>query len=449
MNITDAQFTRAVDTLSTFVAIPSVSHPDSEDYAEAHLQDAADFVQHEFEAIDFDVTQVSVNGSAPYVIAQKVQDAALPTLLLYAHYDVQPVDRDHWHTDPFEVAEIDGRLFGRGASDDKAGIIAIVTALRAYHEAGRPLPCNVKVLVEGEEEYGSDNMTRLLAAEADRLQAEALLILDGGNKGVDIGTIENSTRGVLTCELTVDTLEKPTHSGVGCLAPDPAQGLAQVICALGDPAHIPGFLDDATPLTEAEKTALSSSSVTAVEYAEEHGVHEGLRLRGDADISVYERIVMEPSFSVLNMDCGKAGGGNSIQGHARATVGFRLTPGQDAERIFAVVSEYISTLNVNGVVNFEIAGLHAPAWKADISGPFSTKFMEALGENYPTTAVMPTGGTLPLITDFEAAFPGIETIIAGIEDPKTAAHSHNESQDLNVLRRATDSLISWLDKVGA
>lgn len=450
LQVTNAQFEAALEELGQFVAIPSVSNPSSPYFKPATLQAAAEFVGSRLINLGFDTHYHVIDGSAPFVLAQKIVDIAKPTLLLYAHYDVQPVEEDKWNTPCFVMVQKGERLYGRGASDDKAGVISIITALRAFQEAGRELPVNIRILVEGGEEYDSDTKT-LVAQQAARLDAQAMVILDGANRDVDTGTMENSTRGIVTLAVKMTALDKPTHSGVGCLVPDPAQALAKLITALENPRAIPGLLDDCIPLTAEEKRLLAQSSVTPAEYAKEHGVKPGAQLRGDPQESIFERTVQEPSISVINMNCGQVGGGNSIQDAAQCKIGIRLTPGQDPARVSDVMIRYLRSQAPmwNVQLEAEQKGLAARAWKADLTGPFSTAFMASLKDNYPNTAVMPTGGTLPLIYDFLDSFPKMEVIIAGVEDPHTAAHSHNESQDIGVLRRTTDALIGFFERAAA
>jgi acetylornithine deacetylase/succinyl-diaminopimelate desuccinylase-like protein len=449
LRVTDLQFAKEVAELGEFVAIPSVSNPNSEDYNFENLQQAALFVASRLGTLGFKTRLTVVQeGTAPYVLAERIINVALPTLLLYGHYDVQPVERSHWNTDPFTMISEEGRLYGRGASDDKAGVMAILTALRVYKEAGIELPVNVKILIEGEEEYGSANMADLLTKEVGTLKADALVILDGGNRDVQTGTIENSSRGVVTMELKVNALEKPVHSGVGVLVPDPCQALAQLIVSLSDPRSIPGFLDGCEALSAEEKRLLAASSQTPAEYAREMGVVEGAVLRGSLETSIYERIVTEPSISVINMTSGQRGGGNSIQESARCTIGIRLTPGQDPVHVEEVVRRHLASQRMlyNVPYTLERIGLSSRAWKGNVEGPFTQAFLAGMQESYGQTAVMPTGGALPLIDDFKGAFPDLEVIVAGVEDPDTSAHSHNESQDIGVLRKTTDALISFIDR---
>lgn len=269
--------------------------------------------------------------------------------------------------------------------------------------------------------------------------------LNGGNKDIDTGTIENSTRGVLTMALKVDALVKPTHSGVGCLAPGPAQALAGLTSSLRDPRAISGFMGDCILATLQEIELINRSSISNDEYKKEHGVIEKAELRGDPQHSIYRQILEEPSIRIINMTCGKPDGGNSIQDSAECTIGVRLTAGQDPDKVEAVLRKHLESQKVlwDLPFTFKRAGLSAKAWKTDPSLPFASRFLSAMEKIYPKTAIMPTGETIPLFDDFQEYFPTLEMFIAGVEDPLTAAHSHNESQDKGVFRNAIDSLLAF------
>ncbi len=448
--ISQEELRLSIEHLKEFVAIPSVSNPHSEDYNKDAICAAANYAGKLVSHLGFKTRQVTIGESAPFILAEKIVDTAKPTLLLYAHFDVQPVDRSKWNTDPFVLTERDGRLYGRGSSDDKGGIIGIITALGAYQKAYGALPVNVKILFEGEEEYGSGHMSALIEQEKDFLKADALVVLDGGNADVNTGTLTNSTRGFVSLLLEVRSMEKPIHSGVGCLAPDPALALAELMRALKNPRTIPGFMDGCTPIPRTERNLLRKSSQTSESYAADHGLIEGARLRGNPSMSIYERIAAEPSISFVNGGWGKPNGGNSIQESARCQISVRLTAGQDPEKITKILVEYLSTHSaVQGFdVQVEQKESGCFAWKGDLSHPLSKMYLEALSENFKTTHVQPTGGAIPFLHDFQAIAPNMAIIMPGVEDPKCAVHSHNESQDIGLLERATNSLISFIHKMG-
>ncbi len=448
--VTDEQFQNAIDQLGRFVAIPCVSNPGSSDYCMETLIKAANFATEGLQELDFTVRQVRINDSAPFVVAEKVVDAAKPTITLYSHYDVQPVDRNEWKSDPFVVEIRDGRLYGRGASDDKGGVIAILTALRVYKEADQELPVNVRILFEGEEEFGSVNMTEFLKQEAASVQSKALVILDGMNRDTKTGTLTSSTRGIVNVHLKVNALEQPVHSGVNGLVPDPAQALVALLTSLQEPSFQAQLTEGSRALTEAEKQLLKVSSVSPEQYAKDSGMLPGIQLRGDSERSIYERIVNEPSLSIVNMTCGQPNGGNSIQAHASCTIGIRLLPGQDPKVMGDMLIGHLKSQTVmwNLPIETKIPEAGAFAWGANLEGAFTQAYYTALKGSFEQAAFMPCGGALPLIHEFETAFPGMEIVVSAVEDPLTAAHSHNESQHLGVFRNSVDSLVKFLEEAG-
>ena len=450
LTVTDDQLSDAFNDLAEFVAIPSVSSHHSPYYSMETLNAATDFVTSRLSDLGFNVWTVNMEGIPPYILGEFIIDKSKPTFLLYAHYDVQPVDERHWHTPPFELTERNGRLYGRGASDDKAGIIAILTALEAYRAAGIELPVNLKILFEGEEEVGSPNMGYFLRHDGKQLNADALIVMDGMNRSVNIGALTSATRGIVKLNLFVEALDKPVHSGIGCLVPDPAQGLAQLIASLRDPRAIPGFMDDCLPVSRKEKQLLSESSQTAESYAEELGVLTGLSLRGSENESIYERVVSEPSISVVNMTCGQPNGGNSIQSVASCQIGVRITAGQNPERIANLLMDYIADQPIMNQMRVRIENPEKGswAWKADLTQPYLQMYHKALKSNFSDASYMPMGGALPLLREFLLEFPDMDMIIPGVEDPYTSAHSHNESQDIKVFEKSVNSLIDFFDQAG-
>lgn len=449
LQVTDDHFNDSIALLGQMVAYPTVSNPNSSDYSEEQLKNLALKIEARLKGLGFQVLSPSIEGSAPYLIAELGSDETKPTILMYAHYDVQPVDREKWISDPFIMDERDGRLYARGASDDKAGIVSIITAIEVFQRSGIELPVNIKLLFEGEEEYGSPHMKTLLEQYSKELQADALVVLDGLNRDVNTGTLLSSTRGIVNINLKVTALEKPVHSGIGCLAPDPAQALAELVYSFRNPKSITGFLENFQQLNDQEKEILAKSSQTEESYAQEMGLLEKARLRGNPDESIYERIVQEPSVSIVNMNCGHQNGGNSIQESANCMIGIRIMPGQNPEQISENMVKHLQSQPVMFNLPIEISPKERVwAWKADLSGHFSKKYLQALENNFPHSCAMPSGGALPLLREFQAIFPTMEMIVPGVEDSKTSAHSHNESQDISVFRNSINSLIAFLSKAG-
>src|SRR6478609_2878145 len=252
---------RARQELEDLVRIPSISadpvHDDDVDAcgdAVAHLMRDG--------GLD-DVRELRVDGGHPYVVGEWTHRPGAPTVLLYAHHDVQPAGYvDRWSSDPFEPVERDGRLFGRGSADDKAGAVAHVAAVRAWLDTAGELPCNVKVLVEGEEEIGSPGLAGFLTAHADALRADVLLLADAGNWSVGTPGLTYSLRGLAGVDVHVRALDGPVHSGMaGGVVPDPVLGLARMLATLVDErgdAAFDGCWDDYAAPDAAERARIAA-----------------------------------------------------------------------------------------------------------------------------------------------------------------------------------------------
>lgn len=450
LNVTPEQYAKAYQELGAFVAIPSVSNPESPDHKPEHLGRAAVFAGDRLSEIGFHAELISVSGSAPYVVAEKIVDIAKPTILFYAHYDVQPVEREKWtQKDPFVMEERDGRLYGRGACDDKAGIIGIITALGAYQKAYGALPVNVKILFEGEEEYGSSHLSEFIRSQGDRLKSDAMVIFDGGSLDTNTGTLTNSTRGLVNLHVQVKSMAAPVHSGVGCMVPDPSQTLVDLLHSLRDPRAIPHFMDSCKRVTPEEAALLDLDSQTTQEYARDHRLVPTAELRGDPAHSVYHRITAEPSISFVNGGWGSPNGGNSIQNTAAAQVGIRLTSGQDPAEVSRLVRDHLLAQPNQGLevtVQQNEAGVFA--WQGNAAGPFSQMYLAAMREHFPRTHVQPCGGAMPINNEMEKAFPNTEIVFPGPEDPDCGAHSHDESLHKGLFEKHVESMISFLRIAG-
>lgn len=457
LRISDAQFQQSINRLGEFVKIPSVSHPTSPYYSPENLQAAADFATLQFRSIGFAAEQIVINNSAPFIIAEcinKIVDA--PTVIFYGHYDLQPVDESKWTSPPFVLTERDARLYARGGADDKGGIIAILDGLRTYLEAHGTLPLNVIVLMEGEEEYGSTNMKAFIQQQAARLNAHALIIMDGSNSTPDTGSVNTLARGVFNIKLEIDALKSPCHSGLGLLAPDAAMALATVVSSLYPPGDIPGFMKGHIPSSHEETTLLDEGSISVEDYSKDTQVScscSGTHLRGDPEQSVFFRITNEPNLSVLNFISGKPGGGNSIPPRAECEISVRTVFDQDPAEVQQAVIDHINAQKVPYGLPVTITPDSDPAraWKGDYTRYFATKYRESLGEIFPKGAsLLPCGGTLPLLGEFEEAFKGqLEIAIVAVGDNLSQIHSHNESVGKNTLRHAIDAFMLFLDKAAA
>src|SRR3954452_16753419 len=309
-------FPRVRRDLEDLVRIQSVS-ADPERLHE--VERSAEWTAELFAAEGVDVEIVrAYDGAPPAVIGEKAGPAGAPTVLLYAHHDVQP-ENDHadWDSPPWEPTERDGRLYGRGAADDKAGVLAHVGALRVF---GDDLPVTVRLFIEGEEEVGSDTLPELLGKYQDRLKADVIVIADSGNWDIGVPALTTSLRGLVRADVEVRTLTHAVHSGMwGGLVPDSLMALARLIASLHD--------DEGNVTID----GLHAGPAAEVDYPEERlraesGAAEGIRWIGSG--STVERLWTKPALSITGLDAPKvAGASNTLVPLARCRISLRIAPG--------------------------------------------------------------------------------------------------------------------------
>lgn len=376
----------------------------------------------------FDDVQIVSEGGAPAVIAQHPAPPGAPTVLLYAHHDVQPEgDPDQWASAPFDPTERDGRLYGRGTADDKAGIATHLAAFRAHD--GKP-PVGVTVFVEGEEESGSPSLGRLLAAHRDVLAADVIVIADSDNWSTDVPALTVSLRGMADCVVEVATLDHGLHSGLwGGVVPDALSVLVRLLASLHD--------DDGNVAV----AGLHESTAAAVDYPPERVRADSGLLDGVTEIgsgSVPQRLWAKPAITVIGIDTTSiAAASNTLIPRARAKISIRIAPGGDAAAHLDAVEAHLRKHAPWGArVSVERGDIGQP-YAIDASGPVydaaRTAFRRAWGAD---PIDMGMGGSIPFIAEFAEAFPDAKILVTGVEDPGTQAHSVNESLHLGVLERA-------------
>src|SRR4051812_16979582 len=390
-----------------------------------------------FEPVDI----VSADGGAPAVIAHKPGPEGAPTVLLYAHHDVQP-ENDHadWNSPPFEPTERDGRLYGRGAADDKAGIAAHLGALRAH---GDDLPVSVTMFIEGEEEVGSDTLPALLAEHRDRLAADVIVIADSGNWDIGEPALTTSLRGLVRVDVEVRTLTHAVHSGMwGGLVPDALMTLARVIATLHD--------DEGNVAVE----GLHAGPAADVDYPEER-----LRAESGAVASIdwigsgssVERLWTKPSLSVIGLDAPKvAGSSNPLVPAAKARLSLRIAPGDTVADASAALTRHLEAhvpwgpeLTITPVDVGEPTAIDATGPEYDDA---RAAFTEAWDGTEPID--MGVGGSIPFIAEFLGAFPEASVLVTGVEDPDTRAHGANEGLHLAEFERVVLAEALLLQKLG-
>ncbi len=381
-----------------------------------------------------DVRIVS-EGGAPAVIAHHPAPPGAPTVLLYAHHDVQPEgDRGQWHSPPFEPTERDGRLYGRGSADDKAGIATHLAAFRAH--GGRP-PVGVTVFVEGEEESGSPSLGRLLAAHRDALAADVIVIADSDNWSTDVPSLTVSLRGLVDCVVEVATLDHGLHSGLwGGVVPDALTVLVRLLASLHD--------DDGNVAV----AGLYESTAAAVDYPPERVRADSGLLDGVSEIgtgSVPQRLWAKPAITVIGIDTTPvAAASNTLIPRARAKVSMRVAPGGDAAAHLDALTGHLRSHAPWGAHVVVTPGDKGEPYAIDASGPVYDAARAAFRQGWGVEPIdMGMGGSIPFIAEFATAFPHAKILVTGVEDPGTQAHSINESLHLGVLERAaiTEALL--------
>lgn len=418
--------------LEDLVRIESVwADPDRRDEVHRSAQLVSDLLSQ----AGFDDVRIVSEGGAPAVIAHYPAPAGAPTVLLYAHHDVQPEgDRRQWHSPPFAPTEREGRLYGRGTADDKAGIATHLAAFRAH--GGRP-PVGVTVFVEGEEESGSPTLGQFLAAHRDELAADVIVIADSDNWSTEIPALTVSLRGMADCVVEVATLDHGLHSGLwGGVVPDALSVLVRLLASLHD--------DDGNVAVQ----GLHESKAADVEYPPDRVRRESGLLDGVTEIgcgSVPQRLWAKPAITVIGIDTTPvAAASNTLIPRARAKVSIRVAPGGDAVQHLDAVEAHLKQHAPWGAQVSVVRGDAGQPYEIDASGPVYDAARAAFRQAWGVDAIdMGMGGSIPFIAEFAKAFPHAKILVTGVEDPATQAHSINESLDLGVLERAaiTEALL--------
>lgn len=376
----------------------------------------------------FPDVRIVAEGGAPAVIARYPAPPGAPTVLLYAHHDVQPEgDVTQWASAPFAPTERDGRLYGRGSADDKAGIATHLAAFRAH--GGQP-PVGVTVFVEGEEESGSPSLPRLLAAHRAALAADVIIIADSDNWSVDVPALTVSLRGLVDCVVEVATLDHGLHSGLwGGVVPDALSVLVRLLASLHD--------DDGNVAV----VGLHESTAAPVDYPPERVRAEAGLLDGVAEIgsgSVPQRLWAKPAITVIGIDATSiAAASNTLIPRARAKVSMRVAPGGDAAAHLDALTRHLQQHTPWGAQLTVTPGDVGQPYAIDATGPVYDAARAAFRQAWGAEPVdMGMGGSIPFIAEFAAAFPQATILVTGVEDPGSQAHSINESLHLGVLERA-------------
>jgi acetylornithine deacetylase/succinyl-diaminopimelate desuccinylase-like protein len=356
--------------------------------------------------------------------------AEAPTILLYAHYDVQPaLDEQAWETPPFELTERDGRWYGRGTADCKGAVIMHLLALRALKAHGGA-PLNVKVIVEGSEEQATGGLEQYARAHPELLDADVILIGDAGNFRLGMPTVTASLRGITMLRIHVDTLRGNLHSGqFGGAAPDALTALIKILDSL--------VADDGSVQVEGLDTSGEWSGLTYPEadFRADGGVLDGVDLVGSG--SVADRLWARPSLSVMGIDCPAVVGATpSIHASARGAISLRIPAGVDATQATKLLTAHIEKHIPWGArVSVEQVGQGEP-FHADVSSPAYSAMAEAMHTAYGRDLnIAGLGGGIPLCNTLASLYPRAEILLIGLCEPGAQIHAVNESVSVDELRR--------------
>ncbi|MCS6803139.1 MAG: M20/M25/M40 family metallo-hydrolase [Chloroflexota bacterium] len=421
--------------LERLIRIPSVAFPG---FPSEPVRAAADATREILAAAGYQGARlIEIPGGQPAVYAEIPPPPGAPTVLLYAHYDVQPAG--DW-PEAFTPVERDGRLRGRGAADDKAGIIMHALAARAYD--GRP-PVGIKVIVEGEEETGASRLEATLSDYRDLLRADAIVVADAGNWKLGVPTLTTTLRGVVKAVVEVRALEKAVHSGLfGGPAPDALIALVKMLSALYDD-------EGNTVLPGLAREPWEGLDYPEEEFRRQAGVLPGVALAGSGTLS--EQLWTSPSAAIIGLDAPRVeGAGNALVPAARAAIALRIPPRQDPQEAFHLLAQHLRAVAPWQVqVDIRCEGVGA-GFAVDTAAPAFAAARRALERAYGQPAVlMGSGGSIPLIPALAAAFPGAAIVLWGVEDPEAGIHGPNEGVDLAELERMALAEALFLEELAA
>ncbi len=422
----EAQSSSVRQLLEDLVRIPSVS---AAGFDPAEVRRSAEAVATILSAEGLENVQLLEAADAhPAVFGEIPAPAGAPTVLLYAHHDVQPPGPDsQWTTVPFEPEEREGRLYGRGTSDDKAGIALHVGALRAH--SGAP-PVGVKVFIEGEEEIGSLHLDEFLEAHRDLLAADVIVIADSENWRVGTPALTTSLRGLVDCVIEIHTLEHAVHSGsFGGAFPDALMALSRLLATLHDDdgeVAVPGLVHrEADPLDLEEPELREQATALA-----------DTQLIGSGGLT--GRMWTKPAISILAIDAPSVAKAiNQLVPAARAKVSVRLAPGDDPARAMDALATHLESNAPWGAWVSVTRGASGDPIDLEPGGPaydaWSAAFEHAWGAKPVHIGV---GGSIPFVSAFQSTYPDAEILLVGVADPTSRAHGPDESLDLDELRRS-------------
>lgn len=439
---------RFQEELFSLIRIPSISSDPSH---KNDMQECALRWKNLLLETGVDMAEVMPTSANPVVFASKVIDPSAPTVLVYGHYDVMPVEPlELWNTDPFEPVIRDGRLWARGADDDKGQSFLQVKAFEiALRE--KLLKCNVKFLFEGGEEVGSPGLKDFCRTHKDLLKSDIILVSDTSMVGADVPSITTGLRGLAYWEIEVTGPDRDLHSGIfGGAVANPINVLCKMIAGITDNdgrITIPGFYDDVEEVSAREREMLAAVPYSEDKYRESLDVKA---LFGEKGYSTLERTAIRPTFDVCGIWGGFTGEGSKtvLPSKAYAKVSCRLVPHQEHEKISRMFIDYINRITPD-YVRVKVTPMHGgegyvcpidlPAYKAAEKG-----YEEAFGKK---PLAVRRGGSIPIIATFEKVL-GVKSILMGFGLESDATHSPNENMPIDIMDKGIEAIVGFYREYG-
>jgi len=426
---------RFEDELCQLLRIPSVS---ADPKHRADIRRAGDWVADQFRRLGFAAEMIPTAGH-PLVYAESPPVSGAATVLVYGHYDVQPTDPlDQWVSPPFEPTKRDGNLYARGATDDKGQMLTHIKSAEAWMEVEGRLPLNLKFIIEGEEEVGSEGLEKYLVEQAEKLACDCVVVSDGAQFAPGRPAITCGLRGIAYYELRLSGPKRDLHSGTfGGSVTNPANAVARMLAALVDDQgriRVPGFYDDVVPLTEREREEFGSLGFDERAYFEEIGVTGAV---GEAGYTALERRWARPTCDVNGLWSGYQGEGAKtiLPATAGAKFSFRLVPNQDPEKISAALKPMLSELCPPGI-EMELIDFHgSPGVLIPLDSPYIAAAARAIEHAFGCWPVFTReGGSIPIVTAFHATLEA-DVLLLGWGQDDDNAHSPNEKFSLADFHR--------------
>ncbi len=443
-----------IRNLADLVAIPSIS-TDGEHSAEID-RTASLTCQQMREAGLQNVDVLRVGGSLPYAYGEWLEAPGKPTVFLYAHHDVQPINFEgQWLNDPWHLTRRDGRLYARGAADDKGAIAAQLGAIAAYLKTDGELPVNIKMLVEGEEEVGSRNLMQFFDRHKKQIHSDVIVVCDTENIEVGLPSITYSLRGIVAATVEVQSAKIPVHSGAGggALA-DAAIALNVILSRLywgNGPLPIAGYYDKVRPLTEKERAAVRKLPGDEATWRKDCTILPGVQFALEQGMNPYEQTWRRPAITIIAQEASSIkSASNQVLPKATALVSCRIVPDQQPEEVFKQLQAHLTKDPPWGVeVTVKPAGNHVDWWMTDPNGPAFEAALSALRQGFDREPIpIGSGGTIGFVGPLAELFGGAPALLLGIEDPASNAHAPNESLHEGDFKKLMASLVGLFDNLG-